>query len=85
MLQRGHTREGDSMRPRLRLYTGDDDGGTIVAEPTISISFGEFSRIIADARRFDRTFLSDFESDEIQVPEDLFEVLTAYWRLRPGA
>ena len=75
------------MRPRLRLYTGDDDGdgGTIVAEPTISISFGEFSRIVSDARRFDRTFLSDFEGDEIQVPEDLFEVLTAYWRLRPGA
>ena len=74
------------MRPRLRLYTGDDDAGeTALAAPTVSISFGEFSRIIADARRFDRTFLSDFEDDTVQVPEDLYEVLTAYWRLRPGA
>jgi hypothetical protein len=87
VLMWGHSREGERMRPRLRLFTVDDDaeGGTALAEPTVSISFGEFSRIVSDARRFDRTFLSDFEDDTVQVPEDLYEVLTAYWRLRPGA
>ena len=38
-----------------------------------------------EAGEFDRTFLSDFRDDEIRVPEDLHQVLTAYWRLRPGA
>lgn len=73
------------MRPRLRLYTGDDDGGVAVESPTVPISFGDFTRIVADAGQFERTWLSDFHDDEIRVPEDLYEVLTAYWRLRPGA
>ena len=74
------------MRPRLRLYTGDDDEGAIAVEtPTVSMNFGEFTRIVADAGRFERTWLSDFHNDDIRVPEDLYEVLTAYWRLRPGA
>lgn len=73
------------MRPKLRLYTGEDDGGVALESPTVPMTFGDFMRIVAEAGRFDRTFLSDFRDDEIQVPEDLYEVLTAYWRLRPGA
>ena len=35
VLMWGHSREGERMRPRLRLFTGDDDaeGGTALAEP----------------------------------------------------
>lgn len=73
------------MRPRLRLYTGDDDGSLAVETPTVPMAFGEFVQIVADAGRVDRTWVSDFRNDEIRVPEDLYEVLTAYWRLRPGA
>lgn len=73
------------MRPRLRLFTGDDDGYTALAEPTVSMTFGELLRIMRDAGRFDRTWLYDFEDDQVQVPEDLYEVLTSYRRLRPGA
>lgn len=73
------------MRPKLRLYTGEDDGGVGLETPKVPMTFGEFTRIVAEAGHFDRTFLSDFRDDEIQVPEDLYEVLTAYWRLRPGA
>ncbi|MEW4531482.1 hypothetical protein [Maioricimonas sp. JC845] len=51
----------------------------------MTISFGEFSRIVIDASEYDRTWLSDFEGETIQIPEDLFEVLAAYRRLRPGA
>ena len=73
------------MRPRLRLFTGEDDGFTAVEEPKVSMSFGELSRIMRDAGLYDRTWLNDFEDDSVQVPEDLYEVLNSYWRMRPGA
>ena len=72
------------MRPRLRLFTGDDE--TIaVADPAISMSFGELTQIISHASRHHRTWLHDFDTDTVQVPSDLYEVLTAYVRMRPGA
>lgn len=73
------------MRPRLRIFNGEDDGALAVESPRVSISFGELSRIVAEARWSDRTWLSDFEDDVIDLPEDLYDVLTAYRRLRPGA
>ena len=73
------------MRPRLRLFNGEDDGFTAVADSTVSMTFGELSRIMRDAGLFERTWLTDFEDEQVQVPEDLYEVLTSYWQLRPGA
>lgn len=74
------------MRPKLRLFTGEeDDGGVALDTATVPMNFGDFTRIVAEAGRFDRTWLTDFHQDEIQVPEDLYEVLTAYWRMRTGA
>jgi hypothetical protein len=70
------------MRQRLRVFTGDSVATT---PPTVSVSFGEFRRIVLDAQRFQRTWLRDFDSEELQVPEDLYEVLTAYRQLMPGA
>jgi hypothetical protein len=74
------------MRPKLRLLTGEDeDGGVALETSTVPMNFGDFTRIVAEAGRFNRTWLTDFHDDEIQVPEDLYEILTAYWRMRPGA
>ena len=72
------------MRPRLRLFTGEDEG-TALAEPQVTVRLGDITRILSDAVRSDRTWLSDFEDDEIQVSPDLFEVLSAYWHLRPSS
>lgn len=71
------------MAPRLKLYTGDDT--QVVEEPQVPIRLGEVCEILADATRFSRTWLTDFEDDEIQVSADLHEILSAYWELRPGA
>lgn len=70
------------MRHRLRLYTG-----TPLEEetPKVSVSFGEFRRIVLDAQRTQRTWLHDFDGDTLQVPEDLLDVLTAYRTMLPGA
>jgi hypothetical protein len=70
------------MRQRLRVFTGYSAD---TAAPTVTVSFREFRRIVLDAQSLQRTWLRDFESDEIQVPEDLFEVLTAYRQVLPGA
>ncbi len=71
------------MRPRLRLFTGDDD--QLASTPTMTITFGELMSILDEANRTQRTWLRDFSDDGVQVPEDLYEVLTEYTRLRPGA
>ncbi len=72
------------MRPRLRLFTGEDTPLDSPA-PQVTMTVGEFCRILSHAIHHDRTWLQDFEDEEIQVPEDLFEVMSAYWHLRPGA
>lgn len=72
------------MRPRLRLYTGDE-GGPTVAEPPVSVRFGEILTALVHALRCNRTWLQDFEDDEIQVSSDLYEVISAYTHLRPSA
>ncbi len=72
------------MRHRLRLYTGEDEG-TAVAEPGMTVKLGEITNILAEAVRHDRTWLQDFDDDEIQISADLYEVLSTYWDLRPSA
>jgi len=74
------------MRPRLRLFTGDGDQDSIATEvPQMTIPFGELMHILDEASRRHRTWLLDFSEDGVQVPEDLYEVLTEYTRMRPGA
>jgi len=72
------------MQPRLRLFTGEDESRDIDSLK-VKISFGELSTILLEACRKQRAFLRDFEDDEIQLTDDLYQVLTAYCRLRPGA
>jgi hypothetical protein len=72
------------MHQRLRLFTGDDEDQDL-EQLKVKISFGELSTILLEATRKQRSFLRDFEDDEIQLTDDLYQVLTAYCRLRPGA
>lgn len=72
------------MRQRLRLYTGGDDF-TAVEEPKVTVKLSDMSRIIADAARFRRTWLDDFADDDVEISADLYDILSAYWELRPGA
>lgn len=73
------------MRTRLKLYTGDEQVSTAVAEPEVTMTLGEISEILADAVRTHRAWLRDFEDDRIQVSSDLYEVLSSYWNMRRGA
>lgn len=72
------------MRPRLRLFTGEENDA-YDAPPSMSISFGELMHIIDEATRTNRSWIRDFSHDDVMITEDLYEVLSEYTRLRPGA
>lgn len=76
------------MRHRLRLFTGEEQRSataTAVAESDMQVSLGDITYILADAVRTNRAWLRDFEDDRIQISADLYEVLSTYWNMRPGA
>ena len=71
------------MRPRLRLFDGDHADE---APPrTVTVPLSELIETLRHAVRHDRTWLDDFENEDVQISEDLYEVLTLYVALRPGA
>lgn len=72
------------MRHRLRIFTGEETTEQNAPE-NVTVRLGDISRALLDATRWNRTWISDFADDEIQVSSDLYEILSAYMRLRPGA
>jgi hypothetical protein len=73
------------MRPRLRLFTGEDFEADSATETQVSVRFGEITQALSDAVRWNRTWLRDFEDDEVSVSSDLYEVISNFTRLRPSA
>ncbi len=72
------------MRPRLRIFRGEDDIQTI-DEPPVTVSLRDITQVLRDAIDAERTWVRDFEDDEVQISADLYDVLSAYWHLRPSA
>jgi hypothetical protein len=73
------------MRPRLRLFTGEGLESSSATDTQVSVRFGEITRALADAVRWERTWLRDFEDDQVSVSSDLYEVISSFTRLRPSA
>jgi hypothetical protein len=73
------------MRHRLRLFTGDEPDVLPLPAPQITVRLRDISEALTDAARRERTWLSDFGDDEVRVSADLYEVLSAYVEMRPGA
>ena len=79
--------------PRLRVFYGDDKpcGEDVLTadaatRETVRVPLGEVLPLLADAVRNRRTWLRDFEDDEVTLSADLYEVLLAYQHLyRPSA
>ena len=72
------------MRHRLRIFTGEDDTAQENNE-NVTVKLGDISQALIDATRWNRTWVSDFADDEIQVSSDLYQILSTYIRMRPGA
>lgn len=81
------------MAHKLRIYRGPHDEAVAPSTSVhmsgprqVTVSVGEVLPLLADAVASQRTWLQDFEDDEITVSADLYEVLLAYqYFRRPSA
>lgn len=64
----------------LRLFAPEQE--SLASQPSVTVSVGDLVPLLVDAWETDRTWLTDFRSDEVSVSEDLYEVLLAYHQLR---
>ncbi|MFM8578680.1 MAG: hypothetical protein ACKOCN_07755 [Planctomycetaceae bacterium] len=80
---------------RFKVYSGPEMAGeagpiglfqeTAKAD-TVKVTLGDILPLLADAVASNRTWLSDFEQDEVTLSSDLYDVLQAYRHFRrPGA
>jgi hypothetical protein len=76
----------------LKLYRGPEDARTPQLAKTssgkacVTVPLAEVLPLLADAVASQRTWLGDFEDDDITVSADLYEVLLAYqYYRRPSA
>jgi len=78
---------------QLRVYTGPEiEHGVVSLVPPaaatdrVRVSLGEVLPLLADAVASNRTWVSDFADDELEISADLHDVLQAYRHFRrPGA
>ena len=73
----------------LRIYCGPEDSlATVgIAEPpssreSVTVPLMDVMPLLADAVQSERTWLRDFEDDEVTISMDLYEVLLAYQHYR---
>jgi hypothetical protein len=74
---------------KLRVYTGPDMdavkapfGHDVQHSNTVRTTLGDILPLLADAVASNRTWLADFEADEITISSDLHDVLQAYRHFR---
>lgn len=73
----------------LRVYYGPQDESANVnatetkqSRETVRVPLVEILPLLADAVQSERTWLRDFEDDEISISMDLYEVILAYQHYR---
>jgi hypothetical protein len=74
-------------RSRLRVYYGPEPvalqaAATQVAQHNVTLPLSEILPLLADAYNNQRTWLRDFDEDEITLSSDLYEVILAYQHCR---
>lgn len=80
------------MPTHLKLYRGPEQEKSLVVTKSddgtkqITAPLAKLLPLLADAFNSQRTWLEDFEDDEVTVSADLYEVLLAYqYFRRPSA
>lgn len=71
------------MRPRLKLFTGDDV--CEADQPQVNVTLGEITGLLMDAAKWNRSWMMDFQDEDVKISADLYEILCAYSHLRPSA
>lgn len=76
------------MAHQLKIYRGPVEKvapvrAKLAADPNqVTVAVGEVLPLLADAMASRRTWLQDFENDDITISSDLYEVLLAYQHYR---
>ncbi|MEM8864014.1 MAG: hypothetical protein AAGF31_00520 [Planctomycetota bacterium] len=73
---------------RLKIFRGPEHevAHAQAGENEVTVPVGEVLPLLADAIDQQRTWLKDFEDDDITISSDLYEVLQAYrFFRRPSA
>ena len=75
--------------PHLRVYYGPQEENATVnlaearqSRPQVTVPLVEVLPLLADAVQSQRTWLRDFEDDEVTISMDLYEVILAYQHYR---
>ena len=68
---------------RMRVYYGPEpnDSATLATaarQDNITVRLADICELLADAAQTGRTWLRDFDNDEITISSDLYDVLMAY-------
>lgn len=69
----------------MRLSLKPDSNGHPPDTMHLPMTVGEFCQILSDASDSNRTWLQDFDREEVWVSEDLFVVMQAYWNFKSAA
>lgn len=51
----------------------------------VGVRLSELTEILSEAAEWNRSWVSDFADDEIQISSDLYEILSMHRHLRPSA
>ena len=77
------------VQPRLRIYYGPETDSKPTRRSddasspnTVTVPLREVFGWLLDAVRSGRTWLNDFEDDEVTISTDLYEVILAYQHYR---
>jgi hypothetical protein len=80
-----HARQetGFMAQPHLRVYFEQEEGGAATQSrsaprETVTVRLSDIAQLLADAVQSDRTWLYDFQDDEVTLSADLYEVMSAY-------
>ena len=73
----------------LRVYHGPNEDAAFLGvaqehtpRQNVTVPLTDVMPLLADAARSQRTWLRDFEDDEVTISMDLYEVLLAYQHFR---
>ena len=75
----------NAIRTQTSLKLFDPENLPVNRPKMKRVRLKQIVRVLFDAAKSDRTWLSDFAEDEIRISADLYEVLTMHRRLRPSA
>jgi len=81
-----HAKDASMAQSRLRVYHGPETQNAPSIDSTddsrVQVSLGEIFPLLADAVISRRTWLRDFEDEEISISSDLYDVILAYQHCR---